>query len=81
MSNKKNNQSDFVKFLFHLVETAINTEFAREKNLFLTCFAHRKLVLWKSCGLDLPLKTAAEKLAGINLAVLNKTRRALINSN
>jgi len=43
----------FVKILFHLSEVAVNIEFAREKKIFLTGFAHRKIELWKSCELDL----------------------------
>jgi len=51
----KTNQRHFRKILFHLIEVAVSIDFAREKNLFLTGFAQRKFVLWKSCGLDLLL--------------------------
>jgi hypothetical protein len=51
----KTNQWHFRKILFHLIEVAVNIDFAHEKNLFLTGFAQRKFVLWKSCGLDLLL--------------------------
>jgi hypothetical protein len=43
----------FVKILFHLPEVAVGIDFMREKNLFLTRFAHCKVALWKSCELDL----------------------------
>ena len=43
----------FVKILFHCSQIAVGIEFMREKKLFLTCFAHRKVVLWISCELDL----------------------------
>jgi hypothetical protein len=45
----------FVKILFHCCQIAVGIEFMREKNLFLTCFTHRKVVLWISCELDLLL--------------------------
>jgi hypothetical protein len=51
----KTNQPPFLKFLFHLIEVVIGIDFAHEKNLFLTGFAQRKSVLWKSCGLRLQL--------------------------
>ena len=51
--NAKTNQLRFVEFLFHLTEVSVIIDFAREKNLFLTGFAHRKYDLWKSCGLCL----------------------------
>jgi len=51
LDNEKTNQSRFGKFLFHLIEVTVSIDFARKKNLFLTGFAHRKFVLWKSCGL------------------------------
>jgi len=53
LGNEKTNQSRFGKFLFHLIEVAVNIDFAHKKNLFLTGFTHRKFVLWKSCELDL----------------------------
>jgi hypothetical protein len=53
LGNEKTNQLRFGKFLFHLIEVAVSIDFARKKNLFLTGFAHRKFVLWKSCELDL----------------------------
>jgi len=37
------------------MEVAIGIDFAHEKKLLLTGFAHRKFVLWKSCELDLGL--------------------------
>ena len=43
----------FGKILFHLSEVAVSIDFAREKKLFFTGFAHRKVGLWKSCELDL----------------------------
>jgi len=43
----------FTKFLFHLLEVAVGIDFAREKKLFLTGFAHHKFSLWKSCELGL----------------------------
>ena len=52
LGGDKTNQSPFLKFLFHLVEVIISIDFAHEKNLFLTGFAQRKLILWKSCGLS-----------------------------
>jgi len=53
LDNEKTNQLRFGKFLFHLIKVTVGTGFAHEKNLFLTGFAHRKFVLWKSCELDL----------------------------
>jgi len=53
LGNEKTNQLRFAKFLFHLIEVAVSIDFAHKKNLFLTGFAHRKFVLWKSCGLGL----------------------------
>jgi len=55
LDGEKTNQSRFSEFLFHLLEVLVSVDFAREKNLFLTCFAQRKLVLWKSCGFGLSL--------------------------
>jgi hypothetical protein len=46
----------FVKILFHCCQVAVGIDFTREKNLFLTCFTHCKVVLWKSCELDLILE-------------------------
>jgi hypothetical protein len=43
----------FPKILFHFSEVAVGIEFAREKKLFLTGFAHHKIGLWKSCELGL----------------------------
>jgi len=43
----------FVRFLFHLLEVAVCIDFAREKKMFLTGFAHCKVGLWKSCELGL----------------------------
>jgi hypothetical protein len=43
----------FIKILFHCCQIAVGIGFMREKKLFLTCFAHRKVVLWISCELDL----------------------------
>jgi len=34
------------------MDVAIIANFAHKKNLLSTGFAHRKLVLWKSCGFD-----------------------------
>jgi hypothetical protein len=51
--NAKTNQLRFVEFLFHLIEVSVVIDFAREKKMFLTGFAHRKYDLWKSCGLRL----------------------------
>ena len=51
--NAKTNQLCFVEFLFHLTEVSVIIDFAREKKMFLTGFAHRKYDLWKSCGLCL----------------------------
>jgi hypothetical protein len=53
LGNEKTNQLRFGKFLFHLIEVAVSIEFAHKKKLFLTGFAHRKFVLWKSCELGL----------------------------
>jgi len=53
LDNAKTNQLRFVEFLFHLIEVSVVIDFAREKNLFLTGYAHRKYDLWKSCGLCL----------------------------
>jgi len=58
LSNDKTNQSRFGKFLFHIIEVAVGIEFAHKKNLFFTCFAHHKLILWESCGLGLSVPTA-----------------------
>jgi len=43
----------FVKILFHFLDVVVVIEFAHEKKLFLTCFTHHKVVLWKGCQLDL----------------------------
>jgi hypothetical protein len=51
--NAKTNQLRFTKFLFHLIEVYVVIDFAREKKLFLTGYAHRKYDLWKNCGLCL----------------------------
>jgi hypothetical protein len=51
----------FVKILFHLPEVAVGIDFMREKNLFLTCFAHCKVALWKSCELDLLLESLVNR--------------------
>jgi len=56
LDNAKTNQSRFIEFLFHLIEVSMVIDFAREKKMFLTSFAQRKLNLWKSCGLSLQLK-------------------------
>jgi hypothetical protein len=55
LDGEETNQSHFSEFLFHLPEVVVSVDFAREKNLFLTSFAQRKLVLWKSCGFALSL--------------------------
>jgi hypothetical protein len=56
LDNIKTNQLHFEKNLFHFLEVYIVIDFAREKKMFLTSFAQRKLNLWKSCGLSLQLK-------------------------
>jgi len=43
------------EFLFHREKVAVNISFTQKKNLFFTGYAHRKLTLWKSCGLGLVL--------------------------
>ncbi len=53
LDNSKTNQLRFVKFLFHFIEVYVVIDFAREKKMFLTSFAHCKYDLWKSCGLSL----------------------------
>ena len=53
LDNTKTNQLHFGKFLFHLIEVSVVIDFAREKKMFLTGFAHRKYDLWISCGLRL----------------------------
>jgi hypothetical protein len=53
LDNAKTNQLRFIEFLFHLIEVSMVIDFAREKNLFLTSYAHRKYGLWISCGLCL----------------------------
>jgi hypothetical protein len=53
LDNVKTNQLRFGKFLFHFIEVSVVIDFAREKKMFLTGFAHRKYDLWKSCGLCL----------------------------
>jgi hypothetical protein len=53
LDNAKTNQLRFIEFLFHLIEVSVVIDFALEKNLFLTGYAHRKYDLWKSCGLCL----------------------------
>jgi hypothetical protein len=55
LNNEKTSQLRFGKFLFHLIEVAVIIDFAHKNKLFFTGFAHRKFVLWKSCGLDLCL--------------------------
>jgi hypothetical protein len=45
------NQWRFAGFLFHLPEVAVAIEFAHEKKMFFTRFAHHKCTLWKSCEL------------------------------
>ena len=52
LGSGETNQSCFEKFLFHLIEVAVSIDFAHEKILFLTGFAHRKSLLWKGCELD-----------------------------
>jgi hypothetical protein len=47
------NQWRFAGFLFHLTEVAVAIDFAHEKKMFFTRFAHRKYALWKSCELHL----------------------------
>jgi hypothetical protein len=47
------NQLRFGEFLFHLLEVAVVVDFAREKKMFFTGFAHHKSGLWKSCELCL----------------------------
>jgi len=49
LRDQKVNQLRFEKFLFHLLEVAVAIDFAREKKMLLTGFAHRNFVLWKSC--------------------------------
>ena len=53
LDNAKTNQLRFIEFLFHLIEVSVVIDFAREKKLFLTGYAHRKYDLWISCGLCL----------------------------
>ena len=53
LDNAKTNQLRFIEFLFHLIEVYVAIDFAREKKLFLTGYAHRKYDLWISCGLCL----------------------------
>jgi len=53
LSNEKANQSCFAEFLFHTKKVSVGIGFTQEKNLFFTGFAHHKVILWKSCGLDL----------------------------
>jgi len=43
----------FEDFLFHLSEVAVLVDFAREKKIFFTGFAHCKSALWKTCELYL----------------------------
>jgi hypothetical protein len=45
------NQRQFFNFLFNLIDVPVSNDFATEKFLQLTTFAHRKCLLWKSCGL------------------------------
>jgi hypothetical protein len=52
LGGDKTNQCYFGNFLFHLNEVGVRIDFAQKKNLFLTCFAHRKFFLWKSGGLN-----------------------------
>ena len=54
----------FVKILFHLLEVAVGIDFMREKNLFLTCFTHCKVVLWKICELDLLFESLVNRRVG-----------------
>jgi hypothetical protein len=51
LNDDKTNQYLFEEFLFHPIEVVVRIDFVREKNLFLTGFAQRKFILWKSCGL------------------------------
>jgi hypothetical protein len=44
------NQDRFAEIVFHFNQRVVGVDFAREKILFLTPFAHRKAALWKSCG-------------------------------
>ncbi len=53
LDNAKTNQLRFIEFLFHLIEVSVVIDFAHEKNLFLTGYAHRNYDLWISCGLCL----------------------------
>jgi hypothetical protein len=53
LDNKNANQTCFAEILFHFSEVAVGIEFAREKKLFFTGFAHHKIELWKSCELSL----------------------------
>jgi hypothetical protein len=63
----------FVKILFHLLEVAVGIDFMCEKNLFLTCFTHCKVVLWKICELDLLFESLVNRCVE---GVLSKGRLA-----
>jgi hypothetical protein len=52
----KTNQPHFREYLFHLTEIVVSIDVAREKNYFLTGFAHRNFDLWKSGGLGFLLR-------------------------
>jgi hypothetical protein len=52
----KTNQHCSIEFLFHLINSIANIEFAQKSFFFLTSSAHRNFALWKSCGLNLKLR-------------------------
>jgi len=66
LGGDKTNQPHFRNFLFHLIEVAVSIDFTHKKNLFLTGFAHRKLVLWISCGLKFEFENLKLKAKNYN---------------
>jgi len=62
LNSNKINQSLFGDFFFHLVKVTISIDFANEKKLFLTGFAHRNFILCKSCGLGFEIEGLKPKM-------------------
>jgi len=58
LKNGKAKQSRFHDFLFHIKKVTVSNGFTEEKKMFFTGFAHRKVPLWKTGGLDLTRLTA-----------------------
>ena len=58
LRESKTLQQDFLRFFFYLFDVTASNGFMAEKFFGLTSFAHRKCLLWKSCGLSFEIFTA-----------------------